>query len=128
MNLYSRIYRSIFITFNRTWRSDGPQWNAAIVFPIMTVLNLILLLSLFRITAYLHKVIDLRIVIVVLYFALIVLNYFLFIKNKKFKQFEEEFNQLSESDQRKTYLRGIALSILGYVTPIVLMILMGLYY
>lgn len=128
MNFYSRVYRSIFITFNRSWRSDSPQWNAAILYPIMTVLNLIVLVSLFRITNYITSVVDLRILILILYGSLIILNYLLFIRNKRYKEFEEEFNQLNKTEQKKRYITGIAVSILGYVVPIVLIILMIKFY
>jgi|GEM_PF-3185825 len=128
MNFYSRVYRSIFITFNKSWRSDSPHWNAAILYPIMTVLNLIVIVSLFRLTKYITSLVDLRILILILYGSLIILNYLLFIRNKRYKEFEEEFNQLIKTEQRKRYITGIAVSILGYVVPIVLIILMIKFY
>lgn len=128
MNFYSRVYRSIFITFNKSWRSDSPQWNAAIVYPMMTVLNLIVLISLCRLTKYITSVVDLRSLILILYGSLIILNYFLFIRNKRYRKFEEEFNQLTKPEQRKRYITGIAISVLGYVVPIVLIIIMLKFY
>jgi hypothetical protein len=72
--------------------------------------------------------VDLRILILILYGSLIILNYLLFIRNKRYKEFEEEFNQLIKTEQRKRYITGIAVSILGYVVPIVLIILMIKFY
>jgi len=128
MNFYSRIYRNIFIAFNRSWRGDIPQWNAAILYPIIVVLNLIVLISLFRLTKHITRVVDLRILILVIYGSLIILNYLLFIRNKRYKEFEEEFNKLDKLEQRKRYITGIAISILGYIIPIVLIILMIKFY
>ena len=128
LDIYSRVYRSIFITFNNSWRSDSPQWNAAILYPIMTVLNLIVLIVLLGVAKYITAVIDLRILILVLYGSLIIVNYFLFIRNKRYKEFADEFNQLDKSKQRERYLVGIAVSILGYMIPIVLIVLMLKFY
>jgi len=128
MNFYSRVYRSIFITFYKSWRSDSPQWSAAILYPIMAVLNLIVIFCLLRLKKDMLNAIDLRIVILILYGSLIILNYLLFIRNKKYNEFEEEFNQLSKSEQRNRYIRGIAISILGYVVPMVLIILLVKFY
>jgi hypothetical protein len=128
LDIYSRVYRSIFITFNKSWRSDSPHWNAAILYPVMMVLNLIVLIMLLRITKSITNVIDLRILILFLYGSLIVVNYILFIRNKRYRKFEEEFNQLDKSEQRKRFIVGIALSVLGYVIPITLIILMLKFY
>jgi len=73
-------------------------------------------------------VVDLRSLILILYGSLIILNYFLFIRNKRYRKFEEEFNQLTKPEQRKRYITGIAISVLGYVVPIVLIIIMLKFY
>ena len=123
--IYNTIYEYIFITFYKSWKTDIPEWNAALLYPIMAILNLIVLLSLLRLTKYLNDIFDLRIFALVLYASLILLNYFAFIKNNKFKEFRKNFVELEKGEQKRKYRIGIAISILGYVIPIIVIILMA---
>jgi hypothetical protein len=52
------------------------------------------------------------------------LNYFAFIRNKKFKEFRNNFAGMKIVEQKRKYLIGIAISVLGYVIPVVVIILM----
>jgi hypothetical protein len=101
-----------------------PQWNAAILFPLMVVLSLITIMASLGVTNYLNSVFDLRIVGLVIYASLIFINYILFIRNKKYKGFEEAFDQLDKARQKSKYITGILITVLGYALPIVLIILM----
>lgn len=101
-----------------------PHWNAGILFPLMTILNLIVILTFFGLTKYLNSIFDFRILGLVAYGSLILLNYLLFIKNKRYKEFAEAFDRLDKPSQRKKYLTGIFISVFGYVLPIVALILM----
>jgi hypothetical protein len=123
IQFYSNLYKKIFIAFYKSWKSDIPEWNAAILFPLMIILNLIFLSVLLGLPKYVSKLADLRIVILCLYVGLIVLNYFCFIRTKKYKDFEKKFNQLDKLSQRREYRIGILISLMGYCIPIIAIIL-----
>jgi hypothetical protein len=101
-----------------------PHWNAAMLLPLMIILNLIVIVAPFKITSSISSFVDLRIAGLVIQGSLIELNYFLFIRTKKYKEFEEAFDSLDKQGQRKNYFVGIFISIFGYVFPIVTLILM----
>jgi len=90
---------------------------------LMMVLIFTVVFTSVGIINHINSIIDFRIGGIVTYCSLIVLNYNLFIKNKKYKQFENEFNQLSKANQKKQYLIGILISVSGYVVPIALIVL-----
>ncbi len=102
-----------------------PHWNAAMLFSLMIVLYLIVIVAPLELTSHLNSVVDLRIGVLILYGALIILNYILFIRNGRYKEVAEAFNQLDKSSQRKKYVNGILISVSGYLLPILLIILMA---
>ena len=122
MKVYNFFYKSIFIAFYNTWKGDIPHWNAAILYPLMIVLNLGLLLTMTGLTKSLSNIVDIKIFALVLYGILVLLNYFLFIENKKYKEIANNFLSMNKNEKRKSYIIGITMSILGYVIPIAMIV------
>jgi hypothetical protein len=125
MRIYNYLYECIFISFYNTWKNDIPQWNAAILFPLMIVLNLVIVLTLSGVLKYPNETFDIGIAGLVFYGLLILLNYLLFIRNKKYKEIASEFNSKKAPQRRRQYLIGIAISILGYTLPIIIIVLLS---
>ncbi len=124
MKVYSYLYKSIFIAFYNTWRSDIPHWNAAILYPLMIILNVGVLLSMLGALQYLNNIIDIRIAGLTSYGILIIINYFLYINNKHYKEIANEFDSQDSLLRKKQYRAGIMTSILGYTIPIITIVLL----
>jgi hypothetical protein len=124
MDVYSRLYRIIYITFYKSWKSDIPEWNAAILFPIMTVLNLAVLLAISGLAKYINTYFDFKFFLLALYGGLVLINYLFFIYNKRYKIYQESFDSLDKIQQKHIYLKGIFISIFGYSFPVILIIIL----
>jgi hypothetical protein len=118
-SIYSKTYAYIFITFNRHWPDDNPEWSAGILFPIMLLFIIVFLIVAFNLVKFIHSIADLRIVGLVLYASLVVTNYFLFIRSGKFKEFRDNFYGLEKGVRRKKYVTGLLITMGGYLIPIV---------
>jgi len=114
----------MFIAFYNTWSSDIPHWNAAILYSLMIVLNVDVLLAIIGLLKPLNELIDMRYTSLFFLGALIVINYILFIKNRKFEKIANDFNSKDKNQRRKQYITGILISILGYILPIVAIVIL----
>jgi len=65
LRLYRKIYEYMFITFNKNWPDDNPEWNASLVYSLMILFILLIISTELPLLYYLNKVVDARIAAVV---------------------------------------------------------------
>jgi hypothetical protein len=118
LKVYSKIYEYMFITFNKHWPDDIPEWNASLIYTLMILFILILISLMVPLLYYINMVADARIVGLLIGVGFQVLNYFLFIRNGRFKEFRDNFYGLDKNLQRKKYITGLLITLGGYVIPI----------
>jgi len=124
IGLYNQFFKIVYITFFKKWEGDNPEWKAAILLPMIICFNVIVISILLGIVKYITGVIDFRLFILILYVSSFIANYFFFIRNKKYVEYGKEFKLMSEVGQKRIFRIGVAISIMGYVIPILLIALM----
>ena len=124
IGLYNQFFKIVYITFFKKLEGDNPEWKAAILLPMIICFNVIVISILLGIVKYITGVIDFRLFILILYVSSFIANYFFFIRNKKYVEYGKEFKLMSEVGQKRIFRIGVAISIMGYVIPILLIALM----
>ena len=104
-------------------KKDEPELKATIWLPLILCLNFSMLLS---ITGSFKMIDRYQIAdywIVILYLILILGNYFLFIRTKRYKSFIEEFEQEPKKQRRINFLIGLFIGIGCLFLPTLIFIL-----
>lgn len=90
----------------------------------MIILNVGVVLTMLGALKWLNNVFDIKIAGLVSYGILIMVNYFLYINNKRYKEIASEFNSQDSLLRKKQYRAGVMISILGYTIPIIIIVLL----
>lgn len=126
--IYSIGYEYIFFFFYKNWPTDIPQMNASIFYSLILILWVAVLIVALNIFKLIDNVFDIRIVGLVCYIFLFLLNSFLFVWRKEYKNVADRFNSLDASQKRVKYRVGLLVASLGFLIPFILFYLKVFYW
>ncbi|MBN8650251.1 MAG: hypothetical protein J0L67_02425 [Cytophagales bacterium] len=124
--VYSIGYEYVFYFFHKNWPDDIPQFNAAIFYSLILILWIAVLTVTLNIVLEVNSVYDFKLVLMGGYISLNLLNYFLFIRSKEYKNLARNFNALGANQRRLKRLKyrvGLLVVSLGFLTPFILLYL-----
>lgn len=118
-----RLYRYFYYHYYRmfaNWRSeDIPEWNALFALSIVLITNLIVISFLLNSTL-LGSIFQPKVIGIFFSFIILVINYLLFIKDKKYEDIAKSYDKQQSIKQKK---RGrilvILLTIEGFAIPFI---------
>jgi hypothetical protein len=119
---YSKVFRLIFQVFYRKWPNDIPHRNTAIILSLMIVMNSGWVLAIMLSVLGLGFPTSSSTWGLILYLGIFATNYFLFIGNNQYQQYQKDYNNLELPDKKNQLYIGTAVLLIGYLLPIAMII------
>lgn len=124
MKFFRYLYYRIYIWNYHNWgASDLPQFNAMLGVMFLIFINLFTLGQLCLAFSglpipYITKEMEMAIIIIMC--VLLIIGYFLFIKNGKFHYIVAEFEHEAKNERRKGTIKNVAYIILSFLVPLII--------
>lgn len=119
MNIYFLLYISTYDFFCWLRKGDDPEFRAVIGFSLFVGINIILLSFLVGAPEFISQVTNGKVFYLVFMLSVIVINYLIFVFNRRFKKLYDEFLNRNERKRKKLRWLSFLLMLEGLVAPII---------
>lgn len=120
---YQFIFQSILILFSRRLKHPHSEWNATVVMPLSLLLLFLTVLDTLDVFPKAENYMDAAEALLSVYMCLIMLNYFLFIKNDTYKALLEDYKSKGKLYKNISSGCGVVIGIGGIVFPLLYLLL-----
>lgn len=125
MNVYFLLYISTYDFFRWIRKDDDPEFRAVIGFSLFVGINIMLISFLAGVPETISKVINGKVFYQIFILSVIVINYFIFVFNRRFKKLYDEF--LIKEERKRKNLRWLSFLLMmeGLIAPIIFALTRG---